>query len=225
AQPREDRALHPVRRLRAAGGRGARDRRSGRGLGPRRRDGRPLRPQPHHRPRRGARAAPAFGEAVRRPPDDRAGRPVPGSVRRSGRGRHHRPPGGRAASAPDDPAYREPGQAGGCLPEPGDPDGGARLRAGGGRPRAGDERQPGLWRAGLHRRPAPQGGGGGRARFEDRQTHRGRGRRRRRPGDRAPGDRRGGDRARRGHCRLPGRARRLPRQHRGLAGRRGAPLM
>ena len=64
------------------------------------------------------------------------------------------------------------GKKAGVSLNPGDPGQGARLCARGHRPRAGDERQPGLRRAEVHRQPAQEDRG-------DRQPHRQGGSRRR----------------------------------------------
>jgi SAM-dependent methyltransferase len=68
------RPFDPLRRFRAAGRGGARDRRRRRRLDPCRCDGRPFRAQHHDRPGRGEGAPPAHHQAARRPSDDRAGR-------------------------------------------------------------------------------------------------------------------------------------------------------
>ena len=60
-------------------------------LDPSRRDGRPFRAQHHLRPAGGRGAAAAQRQAVRLPPDDRAGRPLSRSLRQGRRRHHHRP--------------------------------------------------------------------------------------------------------------------------------------
>ncbi len=89
--PADHRAFDPFRRLRPARRRGAGDRCGGRRLDPYRRHGRAFRAQPHHRPDGGESASAAQRQAVRRPPDDLAGRPDARRLCRSGRGHHHRP--------------------------------------------------------------------------------------------------------------------------------------
>ena len=88
---RPDRTLDPGQRLRAAGRGGARGRRRRGRLAPSRRHGRPLRPQPHLRPRPRPRHPPAQRQVLRHPPDDLAGRSLSGALRQGGCGPHHRP--------------------------------------------------------------------------------------------------------------------------------------
>ena len=57
-------------------------------------------------PARREGAPSAHVQAVRRPPDDLAGRPLPRRIRRGRRGHHHRPPGGRPAPPPHHPAHQ-----------------------------------------------------------------------------------------------------------------------
>ena len=104
-------------------------------------------------------------KAVRRPSDDLAGRPVPRRLRRGRRRHHHRPSRGRAAPPPHGPAHQGARQEGRRVAQSGDAGQGARLCARGYRPRAGDERQPGLRRAEVHHQPAQEDRG-------DRQAHR-----------------------------------------------------
>ena len=84
---------HPVGGLRAPG-RGAGTRGSGARLGALRRDGQPLRAQPHLRSAHRGRGAAALGRVPRRAPHDRAARDPDRALPR-GRGRpHHRAPRG-----------------------------------------------------------------------------------------------------------------------------------
>jgi hypothetical protein len=104
------RPLDPVRRLRQARRGGARGRCRRRRLDPRRRHGRALRAEYLDRPGRSEGAAPAQQEGVRRPPDDRALRPLSRSLRQ-GRLRHyHRACRGRLPHSPlaaGDPCARQ----------------------------------------------------------------------------------------------------------------------
>ncbi|CAA9503529.1 MAG: Ribulose-phosphate 3-epimerase, partial [uncultured Sphingomonas sp.] len=213
-----DRPLHPVRRLRQPRRGGPGDRRRRSRLDPCGRDGRPLRPQPDDRPGGREGAPPPFGQAVRRPPDDLPGRPVPRRVRRGGGRHHHRSSGSRATPSPHDPADQGAGQEGGRVAQPGDARQDARLRPRRDRPRPRDERQSRFRRAELHREPAQEdrgdcqagrqggsrGGAGGRRR----------GRSRYRPAVRGCG--RNG--ARRRHGGVSRRSAGLCRQHRRAAG-------
>ena len=91
-----DHAEHPQRRLRGPGGRGGAD--PERRLGPRRRDGQPLRPEPHVRAHDGGGAVEGDRRPARRPPDDREPRPRGAGVRRGRRRLGHVPRrGGRRA--------------------------------------------------------------------------------------------------------------------------------
>ena len=92
---RADLTEHPVRRLRQPRGRAAADRQ--RRLGPRRRDGRPLRAQPDPRPAGRRGAAQGQPDPARLPPDDRGPRPLGAAVRRGRRASRDLPHrGGRA---------------------------------------------------------------------------------------------------------------------------------
>ena len=101
-------------------------------------------------------AAAAHQEAVRRPSDDLAGGRLSRSVRCGGRRYHHRAPGSRAAFPPhasgDPQARQEDGRGAQSL------DAGRRARSGArrARPDPGDEREPRLRRAEIHRQPAAQ---------------------------------------------------------------------
>ena len=186
AAARPHRPLDPVRRFRPARRGDSRDRRGRRRLDPCRRHGRPFRPQHHHRPGGGEGAAAAHGQAVRRPSDDLAGRSLPAGLRRGRRRHPHRPSRGRPPSPPHDPAHQVAGQARRRLAQSRHARQGARLCAGGDRPRPGDERQSGLRRPELHREPAQEGRGDPQAHRRARQGDRPRGGRRRRSGQLPP---------------------------------------
>ena len=111
------------------------------------------------------------------------------------------------APPPHDPDDQGARQARRRLAQPGDARQGARLCARGDRPRPGDERQSGLRRAELHRRPAQEDRGDQEADRRDRPGDRPRGGRRHRPGQCAARDRGRRRRARRRHRDLPRRAR------------------
>ena len=201
----DDRAQHPVRRLRAARRRGGRGRQ--RRLAARRRDGRALRPEPDAgaagREEPARRDRPAAGL----PSDDRRPGPLGAGLRRGGRGQRDLPRRGgrrRRRHGTRDPrrgrARRPVGEAG--HPARAVPRGAARVRHA-----AGDDRRTRIRRAEVHGRGAAQGAA--------------------RPRARAVGPpaavRRGGRRHRRGHHRR-GRRGRRGRVRRGLVGlRRGRP--
>ena len=169
----------------AALGRGGRGGDGGRRrLDPCRRDGQPLRAQPHDRADGGEGAAQAQQAAVRRASDGDAGRSAGAGLRR-GRRRHDLVPSrGRARIvASHDPAHQEPRQAGGPGAQSGDAARRRRERAGRSRPRAGDERQSGLRRPGLHREPARQDRRPAQGDRRAGQADRSRGRWRRQSGD------------------------------------------
>ncbi len=82
-------------------------------LDPRRRDGRALRAQHHHRPGGGEGDPPAHQEDARRPSDDRALRSLSRSLRQGRLRHHHRACRGRPARAPlaaGDPRARQEGR-------------------------------------------------------------------------------------------------------------------
>ena len=113
APPVADLPLDPVCGLRPAGRRGTRGRCRRRRLDPCRRDGRALRSEHLDRAGRGEGAAAAQPEGVRRPPDDRALRPLSRSLRQ-GRLRHHHGACGIFAAYPPlvagDPRARQEGR-------------------------------------------------------------------------------------------------------------------
>lgn len=155
--------LDSRRRLLQARRRDAGDRASRRRLDPSRRDGRAFRAQYQLRPGGGEGAAALDRQGLRRPPDDRPGRPLPRRLRR-GRGRcDHRPCRGRSAYpplAPDDPGPR---QARGRGAEPRHAGLDDRTGARHGRSRAGDDGQSRLRRPEFYR----FGAGNDRARQSD----------------------------------------------------------
>ena len=135
------------RRLHPFGRGGARRRGRRGGLAAPGHHGRALRAQHLLRPRPGEGAAARLRHAFRRAPDDRAGRSLPGRLRRGGGAVDLRASGGRAAPAPvaaDDPRA---GLQGGGGAEPGDAGGERGACAGAVRPPPGDDGQSGLRRA------------------------------------------------------------------------------
>ena len=179
-------------------------------LDPCRRDGQPLRAQPDDRADGGEGAAQAQQAAVRRASDGDAGRSAGAGLRRCRRRHDLVPSRGGPARPSHDPAHQEPRQAGGHGAQSGDAARHGRARAGRSRPGAGDERQSGLRRPGLHRKPARQDR---RPAQGDRcagQADRSRGRWRRQSGDRQT--------LHQGRRRCPGRRhRRVQRRRRSYA--------
>src|SRR6266571_5366088 len=211
-----DRCPEPACRRLLPPGRGGPGRGGQRRLAARRRDGQPLRPEPHHRAAR--RAQPQVGDhaAARRPPDDRRAGPLGGRVRRSrlvqrqlpcrggrgpggaGQGRAGRREPGRPRDRPGHAGRAVPGPAA-ALRHPADHDDQGRFR----RP----EVPPGAAGEGAYRPAAPAHRPSGAA---DRGRRRGQ-----------RGDRRGSRRGRGGRVRR--RYRRLRRRRPGRRGTRPAP--
>ena len=132
-------------------------------LAPRRRHGRPLRPQPDHRSAGGGVAARAHRPVLRHPPDDHRPGPVPRGVPRRRRRRVHGPRRGgrdRGAGRPD----ARPRPAGGPGRQPRHPVRGGRALPRPGRPGPVHDRLPRIRRPVVHRRgdaqgaPGPRGG-------------------------------------------------------------------
>ena len=160
-------------------------------------------------------------QAVRRPPDDLAGRSLPRRLRRSRRRHHHRPSRSGAAPPPHGPA-----------------DQGARARRRACRSTRQRRRRrsimcssdidlvlvmsvnPGFRRPEVHHQPAAQDRGDRQPHRQGESRRRARGRRRDRSRDRAGRPSARARRARRRHRRVPRRPGRLRRQHQGAQGRR-----
>ena len=145
------------------------------------------------------------------PSHDHAGRSAGAGLRRGRRRRDLVPSRGGAARPSHHPAHQESRQEGGLRAQSGDAACRHRERAGRSRPRAGDERQSGLRRPGLHREPARQDRGPAQGDRCAGQADRSRGRWRRQSGD--------------GQALHQGRRRRAGRRHRGVraAGRPSTP--
>ena len=150
AQPlfaqRQDRPLHPCRRLRQFRRRMPRGRGAGRRLGPCRCDGRPFRAQHHLWPRDVRGAAPPHPGRHGRPPDDLPGRSLSGGFRQGRRRYPDRPSGKRPPCPPHPPVHPRPRLQGRSGNQPRHRTGRAALPAGRHRPDLRDDRQPRLWR-------------------------------------------------------------------------------
>ena len=167
---RQDRHLHPRRRLRPPGRGGPGRRRGRRRLHPRRRDGRPLRAQHLHRPAGGGGGAEGHAAAPRRAPHDRRAGEVRGRLRPR-RGQPHLGA-RRGLASPPPHAAAHPGRrrAAGRGHQPGHPALGRGVGAGRLRDGAVHDGEPWLRGPGLRRGgdgqgpPAPRAGRGGAAR-------------------------------------------------------------
>ena len=128
-------------------------------LDPRRRDGRPVRPQHHARPPHREGDSRGHHPTRRRAPDDRRAREVPRRLRQGRGGRDDRPCRGVTSSASNAPARAWPGKASGRRAQPIDPRRHDPVRARRRGPRSRDERQPGLRWAGVPARSPAEGPG------------------------------------------------------------------
>ena len=143
--PRVDRAVHPLRGLRAARRGGGGGRPSGGRPHPLRRDGQPLRPEPHPRAD-GVQGPGGRGrkDSHRRAPHGPPGGPPDPGLRGRGRRVDLDPPRGDGSPRPLARPHSRPRLQGGPRAEPRDPARLARLDARPAGPRARHVRQPGL---------------------------------------------------------------------------------